>query len=775
MTTQPSIKKKKKHKSKSKSKSKKEKRNCAINKRVDEKIIELFGRDYFNIDKKLMKQSINILNNTKLCSDYHSNDTEISDDSSSECLNRKVYSIHPSNDIMKIRLNSQSKSSTENNSHISHTKNSSELHNNLNIKVSIDNEKYVPIKIDNNGIKHKKLSSECFNIESAKKNIQDAETNINNDKAVIIKTESSEIVYSNIQGTSSKIDTNCGVEEKIELPIVINKSSDTQNKIKGEKMISYLKNMIGSIIDIDDQIYKNAIIEDLAVTICNSSCLSKYIWMSLEYKLIEELILRLIENFNDDKFNMAKLSYCFICVFLKIANKSSILPDKMKLKFIKFIHIIQKIILYYDKEMWRKWFSPSIFLDWCFVLAAIFIPLENDIHILVFDDMLLVNNAMIYFHMVKDSKYVFINKKNTTLKTAKRGIFEFTRSDDIIDIDNMSNARVISKNDNNELNSKKLKLGSQSKSNEIKHTNVDEEMSHSQLKPQISVCAEFNLSNSFKKKISIYKKVGDKSLKLIESNSGTNEVQKNLNSKHLKNMVNNISNVDTRSVNVNKRNIHINEANINEQVTSLPQEISTNENNRSEIITTNRNLSKYYNNIFANPSTQPPSYLQTLASMPMNIQPNQNSLITSNNSTQINFFNTIYHSNDYNNVMNTTYYTNNNNSPDLPNTIFGHPETTNLSSQHPSSLSISSRCLNQLTYSENFNNTQLPSINTISTNVPSRLNSMNTALPGINNCHNLSCNLCNNMSVLDSSSIITTPAVNFQPTAYNSQVIISIK
>lgn len=698
-----------------------------------------------------MQNTIITLNKTKLYCDKFS-ETDISDDDDkSSCPVKKVYTVHSSKDRMKIKINSHVKSSTKQNSHVSRTKKSYKLPYD-----SSDNIKYTPIEFDNNI--REMINPTTLNNESTRKNIQDAETSdgsINNVKDVSIECDNN---------VTTKINANYGVLENVDVPMATNEISDTQNRLKREKILSDLRETIGFIINIDDQIYKDVIIEDLAVNFCNTSSLSKYTWESLEFKKIKELVLKLAENFNNTKYNIAKLSYCLVCIFHKIANKSLNPPNEMKLKFIKFIHIIEKIICYYDEVTWKKWFSSKMFLEWCFVLVSIFIPLESDIQLSIFNNKSLIENAMGYFNMIKDSKYVFTNK----YKAAKRGIFEFTRSDDILEIDNMTNARAMSKNNTIEPKSKRPKLGNQSKSNKIKNTNVDKKMA--QLRPKITIRAAFSFKNSFKKKMIVYKE-DDKSLDRIQPNSDTNKVQENnLNTEQsLKGMMDSIANIGTRSVNANEINTNMNISNVNEQGISLPQEISTVRSNQTEIIT-NRNLSKYYNNISANSSTQPPSYMQAVGSLLRNTQPHMTGQIASNNIPQINTYNPLYHSNN-NNVMNTAY---NESYPcDLPNTFFEHSETTNISSQVVSSHPISSECRNQLC-PENVN-LQLPPISTISTSASSRLNSINTAFPSVNNCFYPNCNLCANVPALNRVSTITASTMHFQPTIYNSQVTISIK
>lgn len=701
-----------------------------------------------------MQNTTITLNKRKLYCDKFS-ETDISDDDDkSSCPVKKVYTVHSSKDRMKIKINSHVKSSTKQNSLVSCTKKSSKLRYD-----SSDNIKYTPIEFDNNI--REMINPTTLNNESTRKNIQDDETSdgsINNVKDVSIECDNN---------VTTKINANYGVLENVDVPTATNKISDTQNRLKREKILSDLRERIGLIINIDDQIYKDVKIEDLAVHFCNTSSLSKYTWESLEFKKIKELVLKLAENFNNTKYNIAKLSYCLVCIFHKIANKSLNPPNEMELKFIKFIHIIRNIICYYDEVTWKKWFFSKMFLEWCFVLVSIFIPLESDIQLLIFNNKSLIENAMDYFNKIKDSKYVFTNK----YKAAKRGIFEFTRSDDILEIDNMTNARAISKNNTIEPKSKRPKLGNQSKSNKIKNTNVDKKKAQSQLRPKITVCAAFSYKNSFKKKMIIYKE-DDKSLDRIQPNSDTNKVQENnLNTEQsLKSMIDSIANIGTRSVNANEINTNMNISNVNEQGISLPQEISTVRSNQTEIIT-NRNLSKYYNNISANSSTQPPSYMQAVGSL-RNTQPHMTGQIASNNIPQINTYNPLYHSNN-NNFMNTAY--NESYLCDLPNTFFEHSETTNISSQVVSSHPISSECRNQL-YPENVN-LQLPPISTISTPASSRPNSINTDLPSVNNGFYPNCDLCareHNMS-LNRSSTITASTMHFQPTIYNSQVTISIK
>lgn len=693
-----------------KTKRKKKKRNQIINKRIDKKIINLFGKDHFESDKILMKNSINTLNKTKLYCEYYSDDTEISDDNNSSCF---VEKIHSSKNILEIKKNSHINSFKEQNPDISHTKSPTNLHYSYDFdkKVSTENEKYVSIEIDKNVTKNiVPPPLEDFNIDSKKTNIPHSPTSINNNN-IIISLFSPILENFNIQDISAITysDENSDIEEMTLLQL---------QKAR-------------AIIEANNEIYKNIILEDLAVMFWKNNCLSNYSWISSESKLIKKLMIQLIEKLKDTNYNMANLSCCFVCIFHKISVKSSIPPNKMKLNFIKYLHVIKKIIYDTDKDIWRTWLLTYHFEDWCFLLASIFITKENDIHTTVNDNSPLVNNAMIYLNVIKKSNYTFNN-----ITIAQSGIFEFSTNDDLLEIGDMCETRKKSKINTDESNSKILKIDNSSKPNQIKHKNVNNEICHSPLKPRISICAEFSLSNSFKNKIAVYGEVDDnqpnsnKSLDLIQPYSDINEeinlnnvqslksVNSSMTQNNVQTVANNISNNNSRSlVDESMRNTNISESNVNMQATSIVQEISTYRNNHPQIImNSNKDLNIIYSNNFCNnSSTQPPSHPQIMPSLSINTQSNQNCNITSNNNTQSNVYNTIYHNNDINIVTNSSYNANNN-SHNLQNTYLVHHESANLPSQRSPSFLTLPGYLNQ--YPENYSNTQLPPNNTISTAVP---------------------------------------------------------
>ncbi|KAE9544288.1 hypothetical protein AGLY_001467 [Aphis glycines] len=242
------------------------------------------------------------------------------------------------------------------------------------------------------------------------------------------------IMDGNIENTkSSAFETNIDVINEIENTNDINQ----QSKILKHFINIVLK--IGRLIDPEDEIFKNSIIKDLATYFLNDDFLSKVdiLFNTTESDLVGELIVKLLDMFNDSQFNMAPFSGCLISVFREIALKSSIPPCRMKLKLIVFLDAIKKYIRVHDYGLYRSWFLPSMFFDWCFFVAYIFMNTNKDF-IIDLNKKSIIKNATLYYNMVKQSRYVFINQGSKPKKTLKKsGIFELTRIDDLLEIDDV--------------------------------------------------------------------------------------------------------------------------------------------------------------------------------------------------------------------------------------------------------------------------------------------------------------------------------------------------
>jgi len=223
---------------------------------------------------------------------------------------------------------------------------------------------------------------------------------------------------------------------------VINEIENTNDMNQQPEILQHFINIvlkIGRLIDPEDEIFKNSIIKDLATYFLNDDFLSKVdiLFNTTESDLVGELIVKLLDMFNDSQFNMAPFSGCLISVFREIALKSSIPPCRMKLKLIVFLDAIKKYIRVHDYGLYRSWFLPSMFFDWCFFVAYIFMNTNKDF-IIDLNKKSIIKNATLYYNMVKQSKYVFINQDSKPKKTLKKsGIFELTRIDDLLEIDDV--------------------------------------------------------------------------------------------------------------------------------------------------------------------------------------------------------------------------------------------------------------------------------------------------------------------------------------------------
>lgn len=191
---------------------------------------------------------------------------------------------------------------------------------------------------------------------------------------------------------------------------------------------SNLKKEISKIINKKHNIYSSDVIENLGLYFSNDDFLSKSdkLWESNESNLIGELIVKLISMFSNMKYNMAYLTSCLVCVFKNIVKISSIPSEKLLSQFHVFFNTIKKHVKHNDSKIWKTWFVSTMFLDWCLVLAHIFMP---DKKITSFDETIILN-AKKYFKKIKHEYYVFGNRG----KSSKIGIFEFSRKEDLLDI-----------------------------------------------------------------------------------------------------------------------------------------------------------------------------------------------------------------------------------------------------------------------------------------------------------------------------------------------------
>lgn len=437
--------------------------------------------------------------------------------------------------------------------YISGAKKSSKLHSAVcsNIKKSADYKKLVrKVKIKNNVTKW--TESKFTNIESQQTNIdciktvgKTIDTHVNTTIITKKEKELPFINYTNIEDSKRKrnvtdnggknikttIEDNFTFKDKSSGIVVTNDLEEMSEiltihfkvkdyKIKSERLFSILKNTISSIIDIDVRTYKNIMMEDIATYFSYNDCLSKYNWPYTESMRIEELVIKIIEKFNNTKNNMGKLTSSFVYIFYNILKNTSTPSNEINVKYIKFINIMQEIICYYDKDMWNRWIFPSLFLDWCFVLAFILIKQKNEIEIKVINDMSLIRNALIYCNTIKNYKYKFMKKNNLRTATPNRGIYEFTRSKDVIKFDEL----LPKNNELSKINTNKPEVRNNDleiQSTQIKHKNVVNEIYQSPPKPLtilqnilgkkpiIAVRKDFSVSNSFKNKLICYEVIDD--------------------------------------------------------------------------------------------------------------------------------------------------------------------------------------------------------------------------------------------------------------------------
>ncbi|VVC40123.1 Hypothetical protein CINCED_3A000960 [Cinara cedri] len=191
-----------------------------------------------------------------------------------------------------------------------------------------------------------------------------------------------------------------------------------------------LKDEIRTIIDTNDEVFDHEIINDLTSAFLTNGFLFNFdrLCNTTQSKSIENLIVTLVDKFDNTKHNIAYLSSCLVCVFRNIAKKCSFPAVEMKFKLTVFIDVVRRYINRIDNEMWKSWFLCDMFLDWFFIVASVFIPTENFIRV---EEQSLIDNATEYFGKVKNYRYVYFGHSAVTKKLPKPtdGIFELTKSD----------------------------------------------------------------------------------------------------------------------------------------------------------------------------------------------------------------------------------------------------------------------------------------------------------------------------------------------------------
>ncbi|XP_026822895.1 uncharacterized protein LOC113560956 isoform X2 [Rhopalosiphum maidis] len=381
----------------------------------------------------------------------------------------------------------------------------------------VQNVKEAALKIDENSTVPQLPMDECV------KNVKDS--------ALEIVTDCEEIIIPQLKmegnNENTKIyasDTNIDVGEIIDLEsekyIITSNTIDSQvNKIENvntndmnqqSEILNYDVNIvikIGNLIDPEDKVFKNSIVKDLATYFLNDDFLHKVhaLWKTTESDLVGELVVKLLTMFNDIEYNMALFSGCLISIFREIARKSSIPPCKIKLKLIMFLDAIKKYIKFHDYELWRNWFLPSMFFDWCFIVAYTFMNTDNDFMIDLNKKSIIIN-ATTYYKMVKQCKYFFINQDSKPIKSLKKkGIFELTRIDDLLEIDDLHSVQ----SDNTVIPNTSINISSTEPKHKkpkiddcietINHTVQEslEEVCPTPVNPRIYVNPKYNISNSF--------------------------------------------------------------------------------------------------------------------------------------------------------------------------------------------------------------------------------------------------------------------------------------
>lgn len=209
---------------------------------------------------------------------------------------------------------------------------------------------------------------------------------------------------------------------------IINEKEYAESLISTYSEDEMLKNKIRTIINTDDEVFGHRIINELASCLLFDNFLFNFdrLWNTTQSKSVEDLIVTLVEKFDNTIHNMAYLSSCLICIFREITKKSTFPAVEMKFKLTVFVDVVRKYINHIDYAMWKSWFLCDMFLDWCFFVASIFIPKNNFVRV---EKQYLINVTE-YFEMVRNYRYIFSNNSisEETPKPAS-GIFEPTKSD----------------------------------------------------------------------------------------------------------------------------------------------------------------------------------------------------------------------------------------------------------------------------------------------------------------------------------------------------------
>lgn len=629
--------------------SEKKKRKSVIKQKIKEAMIDLFGTNNYKSDKNKIKKSnssskINLLEN-------HNNNTN---------NDNFAFEKEKISDLL-IR---------DANPDICLTNSTSNVY---------ENEKFVSIDIDNDVIK--KMNS--LRLEDIK--IQKENTNISSHESFI------------------KNDNYNGFSHKIELLTIINKDNATKYMLLRRKILIELLNYISNI---DMNIfYKNNILDNLAEFIFKRNILSKPILISLDLNLMKNLYLKIVSNLSNSNLDMIKFSISLVFLFHRISIKLCIQPNNMKNNYDKYIKTLKKIIRDIDLFSLKKWVNVPTFKDWCYFIFSIFITHENDIHLMVINNISIINNVIRYLGIIDFSK------------------FSISDNDDTLTTDhNMCNNNEISKNKN------ELHQIHTTKDIITIHQNEDNYVSNSQPKPRISP----TIAKNFFKKMIVYNEVdkqfiSHKSTDLIQPNNNTNET----------NSINN----DT-----------------NEQLRSIPQETITLNNstqtNVQQTINQSNDTNMFMNTTYDNNDYPRCSQNTSLMSSNGTLSIQSPSILHENlnqftnpdnfNNTQLPPNSTILSGVSSMDLPNRSslkistpypYYTspmnfNNTQLPSTSSTILS--STSSMISPDRSSLKTSTPYLHSPS-PVNFNNTQLPSSNTKCSNTSSKnhpdKNSLRTKTP----------------------------------------------
>lgn len=153
-----------------------------------------------------------------------------------------------------------------------------------------------------------------------------------------------------------------------------------------EVLFEKLKRVAGTmVVRPDRKIFKCGIIDNLAMYFVYGDLLSADSALSKEPvagRPVGDLLVKLVKMFDKSRHNVAILTGCLVCVYLKIARRSQIKADhpRARLLLADFVRVVVGRYLreVLDDAVWSEWFGDGdVTFHWFCFVATLFAPNGN--------------------------------------------------------------------------------------------------------------------------------------------------------------------------------------------------------------------------------------------------------------------------------------------------------------------------------------------------------------------------------------------------------------